>query len=782
MGLIGKRLRGPGLRFAALRLLAAAAAGVAASRQPFPWAAAAVLAFGGVLFVRKSRGRSLYLLLGAAVLVRALVGVPGGQAGRPLPASEFRGRVDACRALEDGCLAVVTLVPDGRVMLTVRDTLAGLKPGDEVLVRAEVEPFSHPRNPGLRDRNDWYRERGFVGRAAVDSRRVVVVAHGRNSWFAGRVVRPCREALSRAMARYLPDADRALLASLLLGERQDLPAEVRDAFRDAGILHVLAVSGLHVGVVVGVVWLLLGVLGIRGWWRFGVATAVLLGYVVLTGARTPVVRAAVMAGALLVAGSSQRRPDPLASIGVAGLVILLWRPGELFEPGFQLSFAATLAILFFARRYGGRLARHGRLRLLRRAALALAVSSAAFVGTAPLLLHHFHRLQLLAPVASVPAVLLVSVAVPLGFLVGAIHTVSGVLAGMAAGTLSLVLAALRWLAVSFAGQQWAMLEPGRLPWPEVLLAYGLLGLAWNWRRQWCRAGFRLGFALTLNGLVWRSALARPAARALFMDPGRGDAVLLEDELGRRVLFDAGIDRTGVLRDYLLCRGVRRLDVVVITHPDIDHYGGLLDLGRGVTIARVVVPTVRGGSAYVRLLERLARAGTEVIVAGDGTHLTGFGFAAEFIWPEPPARILYERGMVAANNVSLVALVERRGYRMLLTGDLDEPELIAAGGVDVELVKSPHHGSRTGNSELLYEVTSPEFVVVMGRYPTPAGLEQRLAYLDDRYVNTREEGALTLRFGPGGPQAIRYRSGSSRQNSPGTNRKNTETRSEPPSRP
>jgi beta-lactamase superfamily II metal-dependent hydrolase len=115
--------------------------------------------------------------------------------------------------------------------------------------------------------------------------------------------------------------------------------------------------------------------------------------------------------------------------------------------------------------------------------------------------------------------------------------------------------------------------------------------------------------------------------------------------------------------------------------------------------------------------------------------------------------------------------------MLLTGDLDDPDMLEGQDVDVELLKSPHHGSRTGNTDRLFEMTGPDYVVVMGRYPTPAGLEQRLEHLGDRYVNTRADGGAVLRFGGGEPVLERYRRPragrwecTSSQNRPGMNRK------------
>jgi competence protein ComEC len=275
--------------------------------------------------------------------------------------------------------------------------------------------------------------------------------------------------------------------------------------------------------------------------------------------------------------------------------------------------------------------------------------------------------------------------------------------------------------------------------------YGLAFLALNWNKGWARTGLRLGAAAGLNVLVWQSALHARVTQVTFLDPGKGDCVLLEDTLGRVSLFDAGVSGQGVLRDYLRFRGIHQIDLAMVSHPDNDHYGGFLDLGRQCAIRHLVAATDTGGTEYCELLDRLRQRGTELTVAGKGGYVRGLGFGLRFLWPEKQAQALFRKNLLPSNAVSLVAMCEHARFRMLLTGDLDEPELIADQDARAELLKSPHHGSTKGNPDSLYARVRPDYVVVMGRYPTPAGLETRLAGYGERYVNTRERGAWGIRF-------------------------------------
>ena len=222
--------------------------------------------------------------------------------------------------------------------------------------------------------------------------------------------------------------------------------------------------------------------------------------------------------------------------------------------------------------------------------------------------------------------------------------------------------------------------------------------------------------------------------------------LLEDSLGHKVLIDAGVNGPGVLRDYLRGRGIHKLDVAVVTHPDKDHYGGLLDLPERFRIRQLLVPTTESQDPdYQSLLQRLDAGGTDVTVVGKGAHLSGFGFGVDFLWPDEATRAQFLSGADRTNDVSLVAIVTRGRYRMILTGDMDSPDLLADTALRADLLKSPHHGSVKGNPPGLYDRVRPGNVVAMGRYPTPARLETRFAGTGVKYINTRVDGAVMLRF-------------------------------------
>jgi len=734
------------VRYAAVRAFVAVSAGIVLAQvrvvPVWSWLA---LALAGLALVRFTRGWSLLLVLAVAVLVSVRV--------RPdlhPDAGTFEGRSFVGTVIEEPVEQgqnryVVKLESPlaGKAVLRVKPGGTELRAGDRVRVARSIRPFDYPRNPGMADYNEYLLERGFVGEARADQWSVAVLSHAAGPARAPRVLYAVRRWFSRTAYRLLPEDDAGLLLGLIVGGRQRLSRPMRDAFADSGVVHILAVSGFNVGIVLGIFWLLLALFRVRGWWRFGATALAALSYIILVGGQASVIRTGLMAMAVLLSVPTHRRIEPVASLSVAGLLLLLWEPRWLGDVGFQLSFLAVLTIVVSAplsAKLVNRV-RYHRVRewLLRPLAVAVAVS----LATTPLLLVHFGRVQLLTPLATLAVGPLVALATPLGFLALAADLLSRTVAGYFAETLRLTLDALSAIVRFFGSQHWSVFEPGRVSWLVAFWVYALAGLVLAWRHGWARSAARVGTLVGLNLIVWLPMSEHRATRATFLDPGTGDAVLLTDTLGRRVLVDAGINQTGVVRDYLRSHGVHSLDLVIVTHPDNDHFGGLLDLGEQARIKRLIVPSNKGPADYEQLLRRLARHGTELTLAGSGTRVRGLGYDVRFIWPEPAARRLYEQDMLETNIVSLVALVEYGGYRMLLAGDMDDPSLLAGTDVAADLLKSPHHGSKKGNVPLLYDMVRPECVVVMGRYPTPAGLEERFNGSDVHFVNTRCDGAWTL---------------------------------------
>lgn len=555
----------------------------------------------------------------------------------------------------------------------------------------------------------------------------------------------------RALERRLEATDgrskpeRALARALVLGDRGDLPLAWQQVLRRHGLGHLLAVSGLHLGLVALAVLLLASPL--PPLLRYGLVLLALAGYTGILGPRPSVLRAGCMGALGCLALGLQRKPQALNALccGVAALVGL--DPDALFDLGLQLSAAATAGILLLGPALEDRWQRIPGV--LRR---PLAATVAAQVCVLPWTWPLEAGIHPAAPLGNLVAV---------SWLLGALLSAWGFLLAPSAWP-GLTALALRLLEIH-AGWIEALekLPAHRLyfwPWHLssglviLLVSGGLLFLGSRSRIRW---GWLMATLVLL--LVSRPPSAGVELRLL--DVGQGDAIVLRD--GRRaVLVDGGGWPDGdlggkVLVPALAGAGIDRLEAVVMTHADRDHCGGLVDVVRYLEVGQVwmSVGWLHAADCAARLA---AVPGPELRLVGPGDRLRVGRWGVEILSPGPG-------GSRRGNDDSLVLLASAFGRRVLLTGDLEAPGerrlLLHRGpGLRADVLKVAHHGSRTSTSETWLRAVRPRWALVSaGRrnpygHPAPAVLE-RLEERGARVLRTDLSGQIVLRFGRGGEMAL-----------------------------
>ena len=617
--------------------------------------------------------------------------------------------------------------------------------GERISFSGALLPFAYPRNPGVVDLNEYYQRQGFVGKMNARS-GIVTHEDGRGSLLMRAVVMPVRRHFIDVIGHHFAATNRSLLAGLLLGEKGTLPEETREAFQSAGIMHVLAVSGLHVGILVGVCLLLLTVLGIRNLTGFFVLAAVTFLYVGITGFTASATRAGIMSITLSLGLFTQRRYEPLNGLCIAGLMLLLLSPMSLFDVGFQLSFAAALAIVLFQPAIRGRFGR-----LTDRHALdnwlisPISVTAAASIGTMPLIAFYFYRLPILSFIANLLVVPLVGLALPWGLLVMVADAFSHGLTSFLSLPLDHLLSGITRLTEIIGGFSWSAPVVGR---PSLLLVVWLSSLIllafFALTRRWARKAL-LFAAVTGAGIwLWSGVLQPHHLRVTFLDTLRGDATFVEFPNGRRMLIDAGSENDFWLTSFLRSRGVTRLDLLAITHPDPHVCAGVENLLGQTAVENCLAPIEACGEpAFDSLLQRMQRDGTHILTIGRGDRLSGVGTDIDIIHPAPLHRRFFADRALSANDLSLVMRLESEKDTVLLAGDLDNPALIAGLPIQAGWLRAPHQGSIRANRDLLFDSVRPHDVVVSGwNRPKPAFLD-RCAARGIRVHNLRANGALTL---------------------------------------
>jgi len=483
-------------------------------------------------------------------------------------------------------------------------------------------------------------------------------------------------------------AGMALLRGFLIGDTSNLSARDLDALRRSGLTHFVAVSGSNVALFLMGWWVVTAPLGLGSRRRFLLGLIGLAVFVVVTRWEASVLRASVMAGLLLGGAAAGLAIDGWMALGAAVAGLLLVSGHLAADIGFQLSVAATAGILLGAGAVGRRRPRW--------AWTVLAATVSAQLAVLPILLWHFGTIPLLSPLANLLAAPLVSAAT----IAGAVGVVTGLepIVDIAAGLAGIV------LGVSHLAEAWPQLGAGPVliiglfagvgahrPLRPLATVVAAMALAW----------VTIGAGATPDGPV-----------VVVLDVGQGDAVLVRS-LGKVALIDGGRDPV-LLNQKLRTHGVGRVDLLVVTHGDIDHVGGLGGFLADHGVGSLWIPAHgEPGEALSRLVADAIDAG--VAVDRIDARAPPFRIGDILLQPLGPSR------RFAGDNDGSIVLTASARRTMLLAGDAEAIAQRDLRLVRPEVLLVPHHGSATTDARWLVEVIGETAVVSVGQntYGHPA---------------------------------------------------------------
>ena len=575
---------------------------------------------------------------------------------------------------------------------------AALEYGDYILIKGNTSRLRAP----------YLARRGIYSAVTVNkSGFISVIKKGSGSCFTRNIFR-FKNKLRILIREHLPGAEGDVLTGVLLGERSAIENDLKGRFVQTGTVHILAISGLHVGIIAAIFILMSRFFYVPVRVTYIVVPFLLIAYAVLTGANTPVTRATLMASSVLIGRAFNRKVDILNCLGLAGIFLLLINPKMLFDAGFQLSFATVISIIALAPGLetvlGCDFEKNRVIDYLKR---SIAVSLAAWFGIIPIVAYHFNMISPVCILANIPAVFLLSLIVASGLVFLSAGLTAPFLAHFFAGAVEFFIAALIKAVTVFSNMPFAFFRTH--PWntAEIIsfyIALAAMGLT-LYKKNIRKYHAAIALLVFLNISVWGGVLrcTKYDVRCTVLDVAHGDAIMLEFADGSCALIDAGKKIRGldmgerVIAPYLLSRRIKRIDAVFTTHNDNDHAGGMDYIIKNFNVKN------KFDSYNLKF----------------GDKITGFK-GADILVLNPPDERFRAVGSEENEN-SLVLKVVSGSRSFIFCADIQDQAMATLlaypGLLKSDVIKVAHHGSSlSGTGEVFLKYIASKIALVSA----PAG--------------------------------------------------------------
>lgn len=699
-----------------------------------------------------------YMLIPAFILLTGSIYFDLNKVGFPssLPAEAdnfaIKGKIISYPRCDDSKCSFILETGDERLYSKKIQVFAyfdvGLNRGDEIWIRGRLFTPDEPGNPGEFD---------YAGFLAKEKIRYILSADEEKDFKLVKkaaginlVFNYCREQTEKVVKDTLPDKEAGILLGMLLGKKEEIsPAEYRE-FQKSGIVHIFAVSGLHVGFLVLLTSFILSWLSLTPGAKTVGYYIVLLLYGSIVGWPVSVIRAVIMALVMVTAFYLKRGSNPLNSLGLAGFIILLLDPYSLFKIGFQLSIAATWGLLYIYPQLKKTLGcQKWWLDLL-------FIPFSAQLAVLPLIAYYFHLFTPAALITNIFVSYLAGGAIIAGFL--------GMISSLVFPFLSPVFLypAGFMIHIMQAVVKIANLIPFSYIWVKIpdiwlvifyyagvlILCHALLS---EYKKgTWAGALILLAFFVFL---LWPpSYYNRGILEVTFVDVGQGDSIFIKTPQGKFILLDGGGSRLTEVEErkllpFLHSRGINRFYMLINSHPDIDHLKGLEKVAKEHKTHFLCIPaSLAAVPEYQDIKSAVLNQEGKVLYLRRGQEI--------YVEKDLVLEIMHPGGKYSGgkyNDYSLVIYMKYRDFSILLVGDIEEKgikELLAKGGFKTaDVVKVPHHGSRGSLSPEFYDQVDPRLAVIsVGKNNFGHPHAEVLDLLQDKKIKilrTDHNGAITL---------------------------------------
>lgn len=619
--------------------------------------------------------------------------------------------------------------------------------------------FDGPRNPGEFDYMTFFNRKSIYGKIILNRNSTIKIDTSQNISVI-KIVESIQEKIKSIFDEYLDKSTSALMAGLILGDKSNIDPEVKLSFANAGVIHILAVSGLHVGYVLLVLMICTSFFPIPwGWNRLPIILGLLF-YLFITGFRPSVVRATLMAIFYVISVIFNRKANLWNIIAAVGFIILCVQPFYLQDIGFQLSFIAVISIVVFLNVSKKILPEKMQLVQMKGTGIKFIlglflVSLGAQIGTLPLTAVYFGKIPILSVFTNIIIVPLVGILVALGFL---ILMVSGMplIAVQFSNSLWFIAELIKIITEFVSSLRFATISIPQLDWMDIILYLFMLGImyAFVYTKRW--GILLIGIMSVVSFYTWQWAIHPHKMDIIFLDVGQGDAAIIRFPNQKTMLVDAG--KRFKSKDYgkkvilpvSRYLGIKKFNWVVMSHPHNDHIGGVISVMNEMKVDTLfdtygdydswTYKTILGIAEDKDIFYKRVNRGD---IFYPDNKLSILIFAPDSAFATSESNV---------NNRSIVFKLQYDSVSVLFTGDLEmegENKLVQFGDkLSADILKIGHHGSITSSTVSFLRTVEPNLAVIsVGwknkfKHPSPIVIK-RLEDLNISYHRNDLDRALWL---------------------------------------
>tara|TARA_B100000315_G_C14590399_1_gene595437 strand:- start:187 stop:2538 length:2352 start_codon:yes stop_codon:yes gene_type:complete len=650
----------------------------------------------------------------------------------------------------------------GKLHLYVEDRF-NYEKGSTIQVDGIFSEIKGPRNPGDFDFKSFYQKQNVWGNIYTNKNSTIKLLSTGSQSQLNEWLNNLRNSMSELFMNHVGGDASKLVTALIVGLREGVPKEIKQDFADTGVIHVLAVSGLHVGYVLIIVTFLVGLIKLPFEWKKILVVLILIFYAVLTGGKPSVWRATLMASLYVLAPLVNRDVNLWNIIGVSALGLLIYKPVYLFDLGFLLSFTAVMSIVFFMDLIQKIVPEKFQFKNISNKPVKYTwglflVSLSAQIGTLPFIMFYFDRIPVISLIANVIIVPLIAFIVGSGFailLLGSWIPFTGWIIGNFAWGLSNIVF---FLTHTFAQLPISFVEVSSISLLNLIQYVLVVSTLFLFCRKMTWKKGVLSLLLLINSVIWSLTLEKREIDVIFLDVGQGDAAIVRIPNQTKndfvILIDAGMKNFRI--DYgekvvvpvLKHLGVDEIDLIVMSHPHSDHIGGISSVISQFPVKEIWDSHSEYNSKLVQNLkakidgnEILYTIVDEGVIRSEDSHTQLIVFHPDSIFCSVENNV---------NNESIVFKLNYGDASILFSGDLeeegDEYILHYKDLLESDILKVGHHGSITSSTLPFLNAVDPQIAVISvgerNKFGHPSGIVlDRLNSLDIEIHRTDMEGAV-----------------------------------------